>query len=175
MRRSNELQVANHNVMTKAYGKRPEKDGLSREAPDHQMELDDQLLCESRPPTIPPVAVLEPLDPHMLDGHGVSDSADGFQNHPGARRQQHDAHFNQQAVLNEAIAYGRELNAEFGHDLRPTIKQMLRDIFALIAYTDAWRSSMSGLMDSKGRVEISEEVNAAILGKMRSQHIIFHK
>ncbi|KAG9724087.1 hypothetical protein KCU73_g13521, partial [Aureobasidium melanogenum] len=58
---------------------------------------------------------------------------------------------------------GQELKAEFNDDPRPAVRKALDDTFALIAYQDARESVVGGLMEGKGRVEIAEEVNSAIL------------
>ncbi|KAF4553504.1 SSH4-like protein [Elsinoe fawcettii] len=74
-------------------------------------------------------------------------------------------------LLNEAIQYGMELQGEFSHDTRQEVKKALNDTFALIAYNDARQSVLADMMEGKGRVEIAEQVNGAILvslGKPRS-------
>ncbi|KAF2219081.1 concanavalin A-like lectin/glucanase domain-containing protein [Elsinoe ampelina] len=74
-------------------------------------------------------------------------------------------------LLNDAITYGMELQGEFSHDTRPEVQKSLKDTFALIAYNDARDSVLADMMEGKGRVEIAEQVNGAILvslGKPRS-------
>ena len=71
----------------------------------------------------------------------------------------------QNNLLNDAIQYGMELQAEFSGDSRKEVKKALNDTFALIAYTDARDSVLAEMMEGKGRVEIAEQVNGAILGK----------
>ncbi|PSK49422.1 hypothetical protein B9Z65_8217 [Elsinoe australis] len=74
-------------------------------------------------------------------------------------------------LLNDAIQYGMELQGEFSHDTRQEVKKALNDTFALIAYNDARQSVLADMMEGKGRIEIAEQVNGAILvslGKPRS-------
>ena len=165
IRRSNELQDIS-NGTSKAYGKLPEKDS------NHQMELDNQLQQESRPPILPPISVSEALDPNNSITNGAGDSMDISYDQPKPPRPQQDNKSStgvQQSSLSEVIEYGRELKAEFSSDSRPAVKQALSDTFALIAYTDARESVVGGLMEGNGRIEIAEDVNAAILGKCRSR------
>merc|ERR1711977_788441 len=57
----------------------------------------------------------------------------------------------------------QELQQEFGNDPRPHVKKQLQDLFAIIAYQNPADSPISGLLDQRGRAEIAEEVNGAIL------------
>jgi len=106
-----------------------------------------------------------PLDPNILApgdvamNNGLDDSMDSSSDHLKPSQ----AKLTQHSLLTEALNYGRELSVEFSSDPRPAVKQALNDTFALIAYTDARESVVGGLMEGKGRVEIAEEVNAAIL------------
>ena len=172
MRRTAELQSFSIPAMTtKALGKLPKKDNSMRGENDHQMELDEQLQRESRPPTLPPISVSEPLgcDPTLMLSatQGADDDMDTSSDSLTSTRAKSDSNstlLTQHSLLTQALEYGRELNAEFSHDTRPAVRQALNDTFALIAYTDARDSVVGGLMEGKGRVEIAEEVNAAILG-----------
>jgi hypothetical protein len=69
--------------------------------------------------------------------------------------------------LTAALTYGQELQAEFGGDTRPAVKEKLREVFAIMAYVDPRESIVGGLLDKRGRVGIAEGVNGAILGKLR--------
>lgn len=75
-------------------------------------------------------------------------------------------------LLTAAIQYGMELQAEFSNDPRKEVKKALSDTFALIAYTDARESVLAEMMEGKGRIEIAEQVNGAILGEFRAPHIV---
>ncbi|GAB7341786.1 hypothetical protein MBLNU457_g0116t2 [Dothideomycetes sp. NU457] len=111
---------------------------------DHQMELDDQLQRETRPAG-------DDMDMDHDDGRSST-----------ARNND---------LLTEAVQYGMELRIEFGADSKKEIDKELTDTFGLLAYTDARDSALAGLMEGKGRVEIAEQVNGAILvslGKPRS-------
>lgn len=66
-------------------------------------------------------------------------------------------------ALDETIAYGMELKAEFANDPRREVKRALEDTFALIAYPDARESMLAPLLDVAGRAPVAEELNSAIL------------
>lgn len=111
------------------------------------------------------------LDHHMeLDGHGdpQSTSAEDADNDDDGMTDSTDSQkwtmMRHSELLNAAIAYGSGLQVEFSSDTRPEVKKALNDTFALIAYVDARDSVLGELMEGKGRVEIAEEVNGAILG-----------
>lgn len=192
MRRSTEMHSTPSSVMaTKALGKSadnhngqamPQQPDHRRSSHvqaqkgdaelDHQMELDEQLQRESQPPKIPPVSAFEPIDTNLTfstpDNPDSGDSMDMTPDTLSAQESQQrekSAIISHHSLLTDALEYGRELKAEFSNDHRPAMKQALNDTFALIAYTDARDSIVGGLMEGKGRVEIAEEVNAAILGE----------
>ncbi|OQO01870.1 hypothetical protein B0A48_12343 [Cryoendolithus antarcticus] len=74
-------------------------------------------------------------------------------------------------LLSSAVAYGKELQAEFGNSPNPEVRKVLEDVFAIVAYVDPKSSVVGGLMDVRGRVGIAEGVNGAILvslGKPKS-------
>jgi hypothetical protein len=103
---------------------------------DHQMELDDQFAT--------------------TDGHWGAESMD--------TEEPADSSAKYEALLQEAITYGQELQAEFRNDPRREVKKALRDTFALLAYPDARESSLAPLLEVSGRVPVAEELNSAILG-----------
>ncbi|GAB7356069.1 hypothetical protein MBLNU459_g6685t1 [Dothideomycetes sp. NU459] len=173
MRLCNEAQ---HNpsspTHSKAFGKLPEKAQVQEvDVFNHQMELDEQIQRESRPPIVPPVSIPPPLDPTLSYSpsdynQSTNDNMDTAPDLLKPRRSQSGTHsgvMNHTALLSEAIAYGSELQAEFGSDTRPVVSDALTQIFALVAYTDARESIVGGLMEAKGRVEIAEALNGAIL------------
>lgn len=178
MRRCNDMQNSppppSH---AKAFGKLPEKHQQDEDGDvlDHQMELDEQIQRESRPPTVPPVRIPTPLDPNLSyppsdmelsSRNDTMDTAPDSLNPLPTQRKTKLSIMNQTALMAEAITYGSELQAEFSGDPRPEISQTLTETFALVAYTDARESIVGGLMATKGRTEIAEEVNSAILGKL---------
>lgn len=120
---------------------------------DQQMELDDQLHREAN---LPPAKTLDvPSDDVDMDASQELPV-------PSATKSEF---MKQNDLLTAAIEYGRELQAEFGGDPRHQIKKQLSDIFAIMAYTDPRDSVVGQLLDPKGRVPISEEVNGAILSE----------
>lgn len=81
-----------------------------------------------------------------------------------------DDYASQQAKLtSRAIAFGQELQMEFKSDPRREVQEKLKQIFALIAYTDARESTLAPLLEEKGRVEVAEELNSAILSTFASR------
>jgi hypothetical protein len=145
-------------------GKRPLDPGAIF---DHQMELDDQLHRESRAPIIPPMPVPSPFNPGLQFGDGANsndEKHDTMDTAPDGVRLVSSSMDSEQLLV-DALEFGQELKAEFSDDPRPAVRKALDDTFALIAYQDARESIVGGLMEGKGRVEIAEEVNSAILGE----------
>lgn len=116
---------------------------------DNQMELDDQLNRESIKHNVQQTQLEEDVDMETstssLPKSGLMKSND---------------------YLTAALQYGQELQAEFGGDDRPAVKEKLREVFAIMAYVDPRESIVGGLLDKRGRVGIAEGVNGAILGKL---------
>lgn len=141
MRRYSELQVAG----TAESSSNGHDDGL-----DNQMELDDQLNRESLKQNMQHTLSEEDVDMETstssLPKSGLMKSND---------------------YLTAALQYGQELQAEFGGDTRPAVKEKLREVFAIMAYVDPRESIVGGLLDKRGRVGIAEGVNGAILGKLQ--------
>lgn len=165
-------------IAPKAAGKLPSKLAESNGTTfDQQMELDDQLHRESHAPIIPPMPVPSPFNPGLRFGDGAngdSTNGDGANGDDGKddkmdtgpdNFQLMSSSTDSEQLLVDALEFGQELKAEFNDDPRPDVKKALDDTFALIAYQDARESVVGGLMEGKGRVEIAEEVNSAILGK----------
>ncbi|RDL40364.1 Uncharacterized protein BP5553_00343 [Venustampulla echinocandica] len=72
-----------------------------------------------------------------------------------------------QQLLQETLAYGKDLQAEFKDDPRREVSKALEEAFALIAYTDPLNAKeVSHLLDPKGRVAVAEELNSAILSSL---------
>lgn len=165
-------------IAPKAAGKLPQKFPDSNGTTfDQQMELDDQLHRESHAPIIPPMPVPSPFNPGLSFGDGAngdSTNGDGANGDDGRDDtmdtapdsfQLMSSSTDSEQLLVAALEFGQELKAEFNDDPRPAVRKALDDTFALIAYQDARESVVGGLMEGKGRVEIAEEVNSAILGK----------
>jgi hypothetical protein len=71
-----------------------------------------------------------------------------------------------QRLVEDTLAYGRELQAEFKDDQRREVSKALEDAFALMAYVDPLNAKeVSHLLDPSGRVAVAEELNSAILRK----------
>lgn len=69
-------------------------------------------------------------------------------------------------LLQQTLEYGQSLQAEFDSDPRREVKQALDEVFSLWAYEDPMTNkAVSHLLDRRGRVEVAEELNAAILSK----------
>lgn len=67
-------------------------------------------------------------------------------------------------LLQEAMSYGQTLMREY-RDEKREYRKMLEDIFSLIAYDDAKASVHGHLLERRGRMQVAEELNSAILGK----------
>lgn len=63
--------------------------------------------------------------------------------------------------LNESLPYGELLRHEYKKNSK--YSQILSDIFSLMAYPNPQNSPMSYLLDNQERIDLSEEVNSAIL------------
>jgi len=121
----------------------------AEQAGDTQMELDDQLRREASRGLEPP-----PTDDVDMDAS---------QELPPKA-----LYMKQGDLLAAALSYGQELQHQFGSDPRQQIKKQLQDLFAIIAYPNPADSPISNLLDQRGRVQIAEEINGAILGKTSS-------
>lgn len=67
-------------------------------------------------------------------------------------------------LLQDTLAYGVGLQAEFKDDPRREVSKALEDAFALMAYQDPLNhKEVAHLLDPHGRVDVAEELNAAIL------------
>lgn len=115
------------------------------ETTDTQMELDEQLNREASK------GLDRPTDDVDMDASQDLPPKASF--------------LKQTDLLTQALAYGRELQSTFGGDPRPQVKKQLSDIFAIMAYTNPTESVVGQLMDPRGRDQIAEEMNGAILGE----------
>lgn len=159
MRKYSELQVAGHpETGIGSNGHNNEDDSTN------QMELDDQLTRESTKQShLQPHSAGDEDDIEMTTSTSsllpqTTTSAKLSSTSPSNSKKSSD-------YLTEALQYGQELQAEFGTDPRPHVKEQLREVFAIMAYVDPKGSIVGGLLDTKGRVGIAEGVNAAVLGK----------
>ncbi len=118
---------------------------------DTQMELDDQLHREASKSLIPS----EDVD------------MDASQELPSKLTSlKHDE------LQTQTIAYGQELQATFGNDSRLQTRKQLNEIFAIMAYTNPSESVVGPLLDPRGRVQIAEDLNSAILGMFYRAHVL---
>ncbi|KAK5109339.1 hypothetical protein LTR62_007108 [Meristemomyces frigidus] len=125
------------------------------DADDTQMELDDQLQRETS---------------KSLDLLTDDIDMDASQEMPPSRKGSHNK---QEDLQVAALAYGRELQMEFGgHDAKPETKKELLDLGAIWAYNNPAESPIAGLLDTGKRGVIAEEVNGAILGRLLLNNVI---
>jgi hypothetical protein len=124
----------------------------SEETFDNQMELDEQLNRESTKRSY------QQQQQSSLEEDVDMDISTASL--PGKATQMTSADY-----LTTALVYGQELQAEFGSDDRPEVKEQLRQLFAIVAYVDPRDSVVGEMLDKKGRVEIAEGINGAILGE----------
>ncbi|KAI7874237.1 SPRY-domain-containing protein [Lichtheimia hyalospora FSU 10163] len=68
-----------------------------------------------------------------------------------------------ETMLEDIMAYGKALQNEYQSDQRPEIRQRLKEVFSLFAYSDPTTSPMAYLMDDSGRQELANRLNAAML------------
>jgi hypothetical protein len=67
-------------------------------------------------------------------------------------------------LLDDTLAYGKDLQAEFKDDPRREVSKALEDAFALMAYSDPLNAKeVSHLLDPSGRLAVAEELNSSIL------------
>jgi hypothetical protein len=87
-----------------------------------------------------------------------------------------EAHDQYQQLLNETIAYGQELQAEFKDDPRREVHKTLQDAFSLMAYQDPMNTKeVAHLLHPDGRLAVAEELNSAILCKSNPVTYLFRK
>ncbi|TAQ88082.1 hypothetical protein B7494_g3622 [Chlorociboria aeruginascens] len=98
-------------------------------------------------------------DMELDDRHSENNWADKMDTEESLeQRVQYDA------LVNDTIAYGRILQAEFENDPRREVGQALTEAFALIAYTNpSSAKEVAHLLDPSQRVAVAEELNSAIL------------
>jgi hypothetical protein len=70
----------------------------------------------------------------------------------------------QDRMLADAVAYGKQLEEDYGRDSREDVQHVLKQAFSLMAYTDPRGSVLGHLLEESGRREVAEELNSAILG-----------
>ena len=64
------------------------------------------------------------------------------------------------------LSYGQQLEDQYRNNSSKEIQAALRDMWGLLAYTNPLKEpQVSHLLDKKGRVAVSEELNSAILCK----------
>lgn len=99
------------------------------------------------------------LDEQLHNGENWGTEADGMDmEEPETSTKFHE-------LLTEAVQYGQQLRLDYPTDERGGDRQMLEDIFSLVAYPDAKRSVNGHYLDPAGRIAVAEELNSAILGK----------
>ncbi|EAU38602.1 conserved hypothetical protein [Aspergillus terreus NIH2624] len=97
------------------------------------------------------------LDEQLHNGENWGTEADGMDmEEPETSTKFHE-------LLTEAVQYGQQLRLDYPTDERGGDRQMLEDIFSLVAYPDAKRSVNGHYLDPAGRIAVAEELNSAIL------------
>lgn len=158
MRKYSELQVAGASETGVGSNGHSNEDDSN-----NQMELDDQLTRESTKQShLQPQSAGDEDDIEMTTSTSslLPQTASAKLSTTGASNLKKSSDY-----LTDALQYGQELQAEFGTDPRPHVKEQLREVFAIMAYVDPKGSIVGSLLDTKGRVGIAEGVNGAILGK----------
>lgn len=105
-------------------------------------------------------------DQRRSNGHGPDMELD-FDNSGWAETMETDDAESQAELLEverDMLGYGQLLQAEYASDPRREVSQALGEIWALVAYSNPLKEpQVSHLLDRKGRVTVSEELNSAIL------------
>jgi len=140
-------------------------EGGEAKGQDTQMELDDQLHREASHP--PPDDDDSKIPTDDID----MDSPPSPTHPPASNKKSKSSYMHKDRLLTSALLYGQELQAEFGSDPRPRVKQELRELFAIIAYTDPGGSPLGALLDPRGRARCAEEVNGGVLGESLSIYL----
>lgn len=100
------------------------------------------------------------------DEHAVFDQEmeidDGTWGADGMDTEEPEGEFSE--LLNKAVEYGQQLRMDYPSDENGGDKNMLKDIFSLVAYPDPKNSIYGHYLDPAGRVAVAEELNSAILG-----------
>jgi Ran-binding protein 9/10 len=131
------------------------------EGQDTQMELDDQLHREASNGHKSPTH--QPQQEHQQSSNDDVDMMTTSQE--SASWADKSSFMKKDDLLSAALAYGQELQHEFGSDPRPEIKKQLQDLFAIIAYPNPADSPIGSLLEKEGRAKLAEGVNGAILGE----------
>jgi hypothetical protein len=99
------------------------------------------------------------------DEHAVFDQEmeldDGTWGADGMDTEESEGEFSE--LLNKAVEYGQQLRMDYPSDENGGDKNMLKDIFSLVAYPDPKNSIYGHYLDPAGRVAVAEELNSAIL------------
>jgi hypothetical protein len=66
-------------------------------------------------------------------------------------------------LLGTAMAYGQQLQQNYGRDERPEVQSTLVETFSLIAYRDPFHSPVAHVLDDQRRDELVNQLNSAIL------------
>ncbi|KKA18566.1 Ran-binding protein (RanBPM) [Rasamsonia emersonii CBS 393.64] len=94
------------------------------------------------------------VDDQMQDGYSDADGMDTEE--PDSTAKFHE-------LLTEAVQYGQQLRMDYPSDESGGDKELLNDIFSLVAYSDPKSSVHGHYLDPAGRVAVAEELNSAIL------------
>lgn len=105
-------------------------------------------------------------DQRKSNGHGPNMELD-FDNSGWAETMETDDAESQAELFEverDMLDYGQMLQAEYASDPRREVNQALGEIWSLVAYSNPLKEpQVSHLLDRKGRVAVSEELNSAIL------------
>ncbi|KAJ3052106.1 hypothetical protein HK097_006881, partial [Rhizophlyctis rosea] len=66
-------------------------------------------------------------------------------------------------MLVEVVAFGQQIQSDFGDVHSGKIRDALTEIYALLAYPDPYASPMANLLDPAGRDVVADVLNSAIL------------
>lgn len=76
-------------------------------------------------------------------------------------------------LMDEAMDYGQVLRREYRDVKVGEYTTTLQNIFSLIIYDEPRVGVHGHLLDINGRAKVAEEVNSAILGKLRRYRLLY--
>ena len=106
-------------------------------------------------------AVVDDFAQDMELDDAPNGTAQAVKSNPAGDMQYHE-------LLAQVMVCGQELQKDYRDENDSEIQTALTRIFSLVAYDNPKESANGELLDKKGRSQVAEELNSAILGKLQS-------
>ncbi|KAI0146204.1 SPRY domain-containing protein [Xylariaceae sp. FL1272] len=101
------------------------------------------------------------------DAHQKMDVDESASDDDSHEEEGEDVRADTNELLEEAVRFGQALQAEFKDDPRREVTKALNDMFGLMAYRNPLGvKEIAPLLDRKGRTNVAEELNSAILSSL---------